>query len=260
MSTWPWWAVDSPGCGRPTTWPRPTRACASPSSSGTSSASGRRAGTGVGARRCSPPPEERLDASRGPGSGRVHAAGHGGDGRRGRTGGRGRGHRVRLRPRRDGGAGPDRGPTRERARDEVAAARDRGVDEDDLRLLSAAEASALVGATTSSVAPTPPTAPPSIPARLVRGLAEAVERRGVTIYEQTEAHGTAARRGGHRPGHRAGGHRGPGHRGLHPDPAGRGAHPGPGVLADDRHRAPARGVLGHGRTGPPGDLQPTTAT
>ena len=77
------------------------------------------------------------------------------------------------------------------------------------------------------------------PARLVRGLARAVERRGVAIYEQTEARSL-------RPGvvetarrHGAGGHRGAGHRGLHPDPPRGGARPGAGVLADDRHRAAA---------------------
>ncbi len=74
-----------------------------------------------------------------------------------------------------------------RARDEVAAARDHGVVEDDLRLLSAAEASARVGATSVFGGTYTPHCATIDPARLVRGLAEAVERRGVTIYEGTEA-------------------------------------------------------------------------
>ena len=73
------------------------------------------------------------------------------------------------------------------ARDEVAAARARGVDEYDLRLLSRAEASAAVGATGVLGATYTPHCATVDPARLVRGLAEGVERRGVVIYEQTEA-------------------------------------------------------------------------
>ncbi len=75
-----------------------------------------------------------------------------------------------------------------RARDEVAAARARGVDEHDLRLLSAAEASARVGATGILGGTYTPHCATVDPARLVRGLSEAVERRGVAIYEQTEAY------------------------------------------------------------------------
>ncbi len=73
-----------------------------------------------------------------------------------------------------------------RARDEVAAARARGVGEDDLRLLSASEASARVGATGVLGGTYTPHCATLDPARLVRGLAEAVERRGVAVYEQTE--------------------------------------------------------------------------
>ncbi len=75
----------------------------------------------------------------------------------------------------------------QRARDEVAAARRRGMDEDDLRMLSAAEASGMVGATGILGATYTPHCAAVDPARLVRGLAQAVERRGVAIYEQTEA-------------------------------------------------------------------------
>jgi glycine/D-amino acid oxidase-like deaminating enzyme len=75
----------------------------------------------------------------------------------------------------------------QRARQEVAAARESGVGEDDLRLLSAADASAMVGATAVLGGTYTPHCAAIDPARLVRGLAEAVEARGVAVYEQTEA-------------------------------------------------------------------------
>jgi glycine/D-amino acid oxidase-like deaminating enzyme len=74
----------------------------------------------------------------------------------------------------------------QRARDQVAAARARGVDEEDLRFLSAAEASTMVAATDVLGGTYTPHCAAVDPAALVRGLARAVERRGVTIYEQTE--------------------------------------------------------------------------
>lgn len=77
----------------------------------------------------------------------------------------------------------------QRARGEVAAAWESGIGEDDLRLLSAAEASDLVGATDVLGGTYTPHCASLDPARLVRGLAEAVEERGVTVYEQTEARG-----------------------------------------------------------------------
>jgi glycine/D-amino acid oxidase-like deaminating enzyme len=75
----------------------------------------------------------------------------------------------------------------ERARHEVAAARAAGVDDDSLRFLSAAEASAMVGATGILGGTYTPHCAAVDPARLVRGLAEVVEQRGVAIYEQTAA-------------------------------------------------------------------------
>lgn len=75
----------------------------------------------------------------------------------------------------------------QRTRDEVAAARAVGIGEDSLRLLSAAEAEAMVGATAVLGGTYTPHCAAVDPARLVRGLAGAVERRGVTVYEQTEA-------------------------------------------------------------------------
>jgi glycine/D-amino acid oxidase-like deaminating enzyme len=80
----------------------------------------------------------------------------------------------------------------QRARDQVAAARARGIDEEDLRFLSAAEASTMVAATDVLGGTYTPHCAAVDPAALVRGLARAVERRGVTIYEQTQVHAVAS--------------------------------------------------------------------
>ncbi|GAA2147798.1 FAD-dependent oxidoreductase [Nocardioides koreensis] len=73
----------------------------------------------------------------------------------------------------------------QRARQEVRDARAWGRGEDDLRLLDVREAtSVLAGAGTRGATYTPDCAAIH-PGRLVRGLAEAVERRGVRIFEQT---------------------------------------------------------------------------
>ncbi len=74
----------------------------------------------------------------------------------------------------------------ERVRHEVAEARAAGIGEDDLRMLSAAEASAMARTTSVLGGTYTPHCAAVDPARLVRGLAEATERRGVTIFEQTE--------------------------------------------------------------------------
>jgi glycine/D-amino acid oxidase-like deaminating enzyme len=74
----------------------------------------------------------------------------------------------------------------ERTRQEVAAARAAGVGEEDLRLLSAAEAASMARATSVLGGTYTPHCAAVDPARLVRGLAEVVERRGVPVYEQTE--------------------------------------------------------------------------
>jgi glycine/D-amino acid oxidase-like deaminating enzyme len=79
------------------------------------------------------------------------------------------------------------GPQWERTRREVAAARAAGVGEDDLRMLSASEAATMVRATSVLGGTYTPHCAAVDPARLVRGLGEAVERRGVAVYEQTEA-------------------------------------------------------------------------
>ena len=74
-----------------------------------------------------------------------------------------------------------------RARKEVDEARSWDVGEDHLRLLDADEASGVLAATRVLGATYTPDCSAIHPARLVRGLADAVVRRGVTVYEQTPA-------------------------------------------------------------------------
>ena len=73
----------------------------------------------------------------------------------------------------------------QRARAEVAEARRWGFGDGDLRLLDAAEASAVLGATDVVGGTSTPHCAAIHPARLARGLADAVERRGVRVFEQT---------------------------------------------------------------------------
>jgi glycine/D-amino acid oxidase-like deaminating enzyme len=74
-----------------------------------------------------------------------------------------------------------------RARAEVEHARSWGLGEDDVRLLDADEATTVLGATHVRGATYTPDCAAIHPARLVRGLAEAVERRGVVVHEGTPA-------------------------------------------------------------------------
>jgi glycine/D-amino acid oxidase-like deaminating enzyme len=73
----------------------------------------------------------------------------------------------------------------ERAREEVAEAREFGFGEDDLRLLTTAEAAEIAAATGVAGGTYTPHCAAIHPARLVRGLAEAVRRHGVAVYEGT---------------------------------------------------------------------------
>ncbi len=73
----------------------------------------------------------------------------------------------------------------ERARAEVAEARSYGFGDDDLVLLGAGEARARLGATDVLGATYTPHCAAVHPARLVRGLARAVERRGAVVHEGT---------------------------------------------------------------------------
>ncbi|HEU5428184.1 MAG TPA: FAD-dependent oxidoreductase [Actinocrinis sp.] len=72
-----------------------------------------------------------------------------------------------------------------RAREDVAESREFGFGEADLRLLSALEAEQHANATNVLGGTYTPHCAAIHPARLVRGLAEVVERLGVPIYEQT---------------------------------------------------------------------------
>jgi len=75
----------------------------------------------------------------------------------------------------------------ERAKSEVAEAREFGFGDDDLRLLSADEAGALAAASAVVGGTYTPHCAAIHPARLARGLAEAVRRAGVSIFEGTAA-------------------------------------------------------------------------
>jgi glycine/D-amino acid oxidase-like deaminating enzyme len=72
-----------------------------------------------------------------------------------------------------------------RARSEVDEARSWGRDEDDVRLLGPAEAATILRGTRTRGATYTPDCAVIHPARLVRGLAEVVERRGVRIFENS---------------------------------------------------------------------------
>lgn len=74
----------------------------------------------------------------------------------------------------------------QRAREQVLLARQGGVGEDGLALLTADEASAMVGATGVLGGTFTPHCAAVDPVRLGRSLADALERRGVAIYEQTD--------------------------------------------------------------------------
>jgi glycine/D-amino acid oxidase-like deaminating enzyme len=82
----------------------------------------------------------------------------------------------------------------ERARAEVAEARAWGLGDDDVRWMSAAEASGSLGATGVLGATYTPHCAAIHPARLVRGLADAVAGRGVDIFEGTRVTRLAAGR------------------------------------------------------------------
>ena len=75
----------------------------------------------------------------------------------------------------------------ERARDEVEHARSWGLGDAEISLLDQAAAEKRLAATDTLGATYTPDCAALHPAKLVRGLARAVEARGVTIYEQTPA-------------------------------------------------------------------------
>ena len=78
-------------------------------------------------------------------------------------------------------------PQRRRLVEDVRALHRSGAGDDDVRLLSAEEASGLVRVNGTVAASFTAHCARVDPARLVRGLADACERRGVKIYERTTA-------------------------------------------------------------------------
>ena len=82
----------------------------------------------------------------------------------------------------------------ERVRDEVSEHREWGFGEEDHRLLDAHEVSAIAGVRDALGGSFTPHCAAIHPARLVRGLADAVERRGVVIHERTAAVDVGSRR------------------------------------------------------------------
>ncbi len=82
----------------------------------------------------------------------------------------------------------------ERVRDEVADHREWGFGEDDHRLLDASEVMAVAGVSDALGGSFTPHCAAIHPARLVRGLADAVERRGVVVHERTAAVDVRSRR------------------------------------------------------------------
>jgi glycine/D-amino acid oxidase-like deaminating enzyme len=85
-------------------------------------------------------------------------------------------------------------PQLERACDEVAEARSFGFGQADLRLLNGAEAAELVAASGVLGATYTPHCAAIHPARLARGLADVLRRRGVAVHEGTPVTGIAPRR------------------------------------------------------------------
>ncbi len=140
-------------------------------------------------------------------------------------------------------------PQWHRARAEVADARRWGRGEDELRLLDAEEATGVLNGTRTRGATYTPDCAALHPGRLVRGLAAAVERRGVRIHEHS--HVDRAAPGQHAARHGARRRGGPRHRGLDLDAAGARAHVGAGVLLGHRHRAVVGGGLGRDRAAAP---------
>ncbi len=86
-----------------------------------------------------------------------------------------------------------------RAKEEVAEARRFGASESDLAWLDAGPAHDRIGVTRMSGATYTPHCAAIHPARLARGLADAVERRGVPVFEGTPVVGIRPGRGGRRP-------------------------------------------------------------
>ena len=147
-----------------------------------------------------------------------------------------------------------------RLRDELAEARRFGLGEDDLRWLDRAEAAERLDAAGVLGALYTPHCAAIHPARLARGLARAVERRGATIHEGTRATAIEPGRVVDRPRHGAGRDRRAGHGGVHVEPRRRAADAGAALLAHDRHRAAGRRRRGRRSASATGRPSTTPAT
>ena len=178
--------LASPGCGPPTTWPGPSPTCASSSWRRSSPATAPRAATVAGSppnwpatSTGTPPPEAGTGVRR-----LVRAMEQTVDDVIARV--PGRGHRRRHRQGRRPARRPHRAPARAAG---GAARRARGLG-DSARATSAASTRAevhdRVRVEGALAAVHSPHAARVQPAKLVRGLVDAVRRRGVTVYEGTE--------------------------------------------------------------------------
>ena len=134
-------------------------------------------------------------------------------------------------------------PQVQRVHDLLQYYRSWGFGEEDYRWLPADEASARINATKVLGAGYTPHCAAIHPARLVRGLADAVERDGTTIYEQTRVVELGDTNAALRDRNGLGGCHRSGHRGVHRAAARPSSHRRPDLLADDRHRAASRVVL-----------------
>ena len=180
-------APATPGCGRRTTWPRPTRPCGSSCSRRRPRGSARPAATAAGARRCSRRPGPRWPAGRRARRRHPAAAGHVRHRRRGRPGGRRRGHGRPLGQGRHRRAGPHAAAGAAGRAPRSTRPGPGGSASEDYAWLTAAEAASGRARPTSWAATFTPHCAAIHPARLVRGLAAAVERRGVRLYEGSPA-------------------------------------------------------------------------
>ena len=128
---------------------------------------------------------------------------------------------------------------------------DRSWGDDDTRILSKDEAAQRVNVDGLLLAAFTPHCARVQPAKLARGLADAVERLGVTIYEQTPVTDILPGRAVTAHGHGARADRPAGHRRVHHPTAGSQTTVAADEQRDDRHRPAARRRVGIDRLGGP---------
>ena len=183
-SMWRSSAPASPGCGPPTTWRSVIRHCGSQSSRRRSRDSARADATAVGPQRSSPPrspgwPVATAGTRQSHSTGRCRRPST-------RSAGSSTAEAIDCSWQKGGNVSLARTPLQlQRARDHVAELREWGFGPEDLQLLDAQEASEQLAATSVLGGTFTPHCAVIHPARLVRGLARAVEAAGVTIFERT---------------------------------------------------------------------------